>query len=85
MTWFKFLGWLAGLYSLYYLLLVLWDIARGKQGPSEQGWTQELHFDPPIQVQVNKNLFHGTFFSNLSHFTSMVFYLKFVACFKKWC
>jgi hypothetical protein len=52
MTWFKFLGWLAGLYALYYVFLVLWDIARGKQGPAEQGWTQELHFEGGFQPQV---------------------------------
>ncbi|MBS1527591.1 MAG: hypothetical protein JST19_18225 [Bacteroidetes bacterium] len=45
MTWFKFLLWLAGLYVVYYLIVMLWDIARNKKGASDAGWTNELHFD----------------------------------------
>lgn len=52
MTWFNFLGWLAGLYALYYLFLVLWDVARGKEAPSEPGWTQELHFEGGFRPQA---------------------------------
>lgn len=45
MTWFKFLLWLMGLYIVYYLIVILWDIARGKKGAADGGWTNELHFD----------------------------------------
>ena len=45
MTWFKFLLWLAGLYTFYYVIIMLFDLARGKKGSEDGGWTNELHFD----------------------------------------
>lgn len=45
MTWFKFLLWLAGLYIIYYVIVMLIDIARGKKTDAVDGWTKELHFD----------------------------------------
>jgi hypothetical protein len=52
MTWFKFIGWLAGLYAVYYLIVLLWDYYRSKSSPVEQGWTQELHFEGGFQPQA---------------------------------
>src|ERR1700744_1627944 len=44
MTWFKFLCWLSGIYALYYLANILWDMAAEKRTPKPKGWVNELRF-----------------------------------------
>jgi len=54
MNWTHFLVWVAGLYALYYLAIVLIDLAGGSRIPAEQHTTQELTFSesvPPAQLQ----------------------------------
>ena len=51
MTWFKFLCWLAGLYVVYYVIVLLWDIARSKKASADRGWTSELRFENGFQPQ----------------------------------
>ena len=45
MTWFKFLLCLAGLYVVYYVFVMLIDIARGKKNAADEGWINELYFE----------------------------------------
>ena len=54
MNWTHFLLWVAGLYALYYLAIVLIDLAGGSRIQAEQNSTQELTFSenvPPAQLQ----------------------------------
>jgi hypothetical protein len=47
MTWIKFISWLTGLYALYYLLNITWDLLRAKQN-SEKETVPELHFEETV-------------------------------------
>lgn len=55
MTWLKFIYWLSGLYTLYYLANILWDMARAKkvagtESPQlvfEEQAPQKVAIDPP--------------------------------------
>ena len=54
MNWTHFLLWVAGLYALYYLAIVLIDLAGGSRIPAEHHTTQELTFSEsvaPTQLQ----------------------------------
>lgn len=54
MNWTHFLLWVAGLYALYYLAIVLIDLAGGSRIPAEHHATQELTFSEttaPIQMR----------------------------------
>ena len=42
MSWLKFIYWTSGLYALYYLANIAWDLLRQKSAPKEG--TQELTF-----------------------------------------
>jgi len=44
MTWIKFIYWVLGLYTFYYLANIAWDLLRG-QRQSKTDATPELHFD----------------------------------------
>jgi hypothetical protein len=55
MTWLKFIYWLTGLYSFYYIGNILWDMARGKKTSAEHN--EELHFGEqtlPQKVEAEK-------------------------------
>lgn len=47
MTWIKFATWLCGLYVLYYLGIILWDIMKNRLPPSKSG-SHELTFSEEI-------------------------------------
>lgn len=54
MNWTHFLLWVAGLYALYYLAIVLIDLAGSNRVPAEHHTTQELTFSEsvaPTQLQ----------------------------------
>ncbi|HEY4198557.1 MAG TPA: hypothetical protein VGM63_23615 [Mucilaginibacter sp.] len=54
MNWTHFLLWVAALYALYYLAVVLIDLAGGNRKPAEHHTTQELTFSEnvaPAQLQ----------------------------------
>jgi len=54
MNWTHFLLWVAGLYTVYYLAIVLIDLAGGSRNPAEPHATQELTFSEsvsPTQLQ----------------------------------
>ena len=54
MNWTHFFLWVAGLYTLYYLAIVLIDLAGSGPIPAEQHNTQELTFSEstsPTQLQ----------------------------------
>ena len=44
MNWIHFLLWLAGIYTLYYLAIVLWDTLKIKTPQGAKGATNELTF-----------------------------------------
>jgi hypothetical protein len=48
MNWTHFLLWVAGLYALYYLAVVLIDLAGGRRIPAEHHATQELTFSENV-------------------------------------
>jgi hypothetical protein len=53
MNWTHFLLWLAGGYGLYYLVVILTDLARSKRQDSATGNTHELTFSEqvaPVQL-----------------------------------
>ena len=55
MTWIKFICWLSGLYSFYYLGNIVWDLSRGKKNIGEV--TPELVFEEqpaPQKVEVEE-------------------------------
>jgi hypothetical protein len=43
MSWIRFILWLGGIYTAYYLTLIAWEILRGKQGRVDDK-TNELSF-----------------------------------------
>jgi len=51
MTWIQFLLWLAGLYTLYYLIMILLD--KGGRGRAKAGaaMSQELTFSELVEAQ----------------------------------
>jgi len=48
MNWLNFSIWLAGLYLLYYLVVILLDVAASKRVPA-QAVSGELTFSEPVQ------------------------------------
>jgi hypothetical protein len=48
MNWTHFLLWVAALYALYYVAIVLIDLAGSRRIPAEQHNTQELTFSESI-------------------------------------
>jgi hypothetical protein len=50
MNWTHFLLWVAGLYTLYYLAIVLIDLAGSGRIPAEQHNTQELTFSESVST-----------------------------------
>jgi hypothetical protein len=50
MTWMKFIYWLCGGYALYYIVNILWDLARTKKVVGTK--VQELTFAEAVQPQV---------------------------------
>lgn len=51
MTWLQFLLWVAGLYTLYYLLLVLLDMSGKDRTKAGAAMSHELTFSEPVEVQ----------------------------------
>jgi hypothetical protein len=51
MTWLKFLGSVSGLYALYYVIIILWDLARSRHAPVAEGWVKELQFSDDFVPQ----------------------------------
>lgn len=49
MTWIKFIYWLLGFYTLYYLANIAWDLLRSKRQPA--GQAPELHFEEAAAPQ----------------------------------
>jgi hypothetical protein len=47
MTWIKFATWLCGLYIIYYLGIILWDLMKNRLPPSKSG-SHELTFSEDI-------------------------------------
>lgn len=47
MTWIKFATWLCGLYIIYYLGLILWDLMKNRLPATKTG-TNELSFSEDI-------------------------------------
>ena len=48
MTWIKFALWLLGIYTIYYVALILWDILRTQQGETgsekhELTFVEDIH------------------------------------------
>jgi hypothetical protein len=50
MNWIHFSGWVAGLYSLYYLAVILIDLAGTKNVPAA-ALTHELTFSEQVETQ----------------------------------
>lgn len=49
MTWFKFLLWIGGLYTAYYLLLITWDHLRsGRKSKGQE--SNELTFSEEVSA-----------------------------------
>jgi hypothetical protein len=48
MNWIKFVIWLCGLYTLYYVVVILWDILKSARPPVETG-PDELTFVEHIE------------------------------------
>ncbi|WEA01733.1 hypothetical protein [Mucilaginibacter sp. SJ] len=42
MTWLKFLGWISGIYIVYYLLVAGWDILRQRSSAEKDDEQDEL-------------------------------------------
>jgi hypothetical protein len=54
MNWLHFFLWVAGLYALYYLLVILYDVAGTKNAPAAGTISNELTFSEkvhPVQLQ----------------------------------
>ena len=51
MNWTHFLLTVAGLYALYYLALILADVAGGKRAPAGSSLTHELTFSEQVETQ----------------------------------
>jgi hypothetical protein len=50
MNWIHFSIWVAGLYLLYYLVVILLDVAAGKRNPAPTA-SGELTFSEPVHPQ----------------------------------
>ena len=53
MTWIKFAIWLSGLYIAYYLLIILFDLMKGKNQPAASAGSEltfSEHFEPVSAV-----------------------------------
>ncbi|BAU55629.1 hypothetical protein [Mucilaginibacter gotjawali] len=48
MNWIHFLLWVAGIYSVYYLSVILIDLAGSRRIPAEQQHNQELTFSETV-------------------------------------
>lgn len=51
MNWTKFISWVLGLYALYYVLNILWDVWRAQRLPGGTV-TEELYFEAPEPQRV---------------------------------
>jgi len=51
MTWLQFLLWVAGLYTLYYLLMILLDVSGKDPAKAGAAMSHELTFAEPVEVQ----------------------------------
>ncbi|HEK19852.1 MAG TPA: hypothetical protein ENO28_05295 [Bacteroidetes bacterium] len=51
MTWLQFIIWIAGLYTLYYLLLILLDLSGKDRGRVGAAMSHELTFAETVEVQ----------------------------------
>jgi hypothetical protein len=52
MNWLHFLLWVAGIYGLYYLVLLLIDMAGAGRSPTAAGANNELTFSETTQPKV---------------------------------
>jgi len=50
MTWIKFLLWLSGLYTAYYLALIAWDYLRSGRSNSNDDKSNELSFTEQVDA-----------------------------------
>jgi len=50
MNWLHFLLWVGCLYALYYLVVILLDVAGANRAPAENSMTQELTFSEPVMA-----------------------------------
>jgi hypothetical protein len=51
MNWLHFLLWIAGVYGLYYVVIILLDIVKSNRSPNVKMAGNELTFSEPIQPQ----------------------------------
>jgi len=51
MNWLHFSIWVAGLYLLYYLVVILLDVAASKRTPAAEANSGELTFSEAVQAQ----------------------------------
>jgi hypothetical protein len=51
MNWLHFFLWIAGIYGLYYAVVILLDTAKASRSPSLKTAGNELTFSEPIQPQ----------------------------------
>lgn len=51
MNWLHFTLWVCGIYALYYLILILFDVARSSRSPALSG-PGELTFAEDVRPQV---------------------------------
>jgi hypothetical protein len=51
MTWLQFLLWVAGLYTLYYLLIILLDMSGKDRVKAGEAMTHELTFSETVEAQ----------------------------------
>ena len=57
MNWLHFFLWVAGLYALYYLVVILTDVAAAKNVPAAGAMSNELTFSEKVQpVQLQHQL-----------------------------
>ena len=52
MTWLQFLLWVAGLYTLYYLLLILLDVSGKDRANAGAAMSHELTFAEPVEPEI---------------------------------
>ena len=55
MNWLHFSIWVAGLYLLYYLVVILLDVAASKRAPATNTNSGELTFSEPVQPKQLQN------------------------------
>jgi hypothetical protein len=51
MNWLHFFLWIAGIYGLYYIFIILLDIAKAKRSPAAKSAGNELVFSENIHPQ----------------------------------